>query len=106
LRDYTAQLVRWKCNKTPCKGARPFYNWRLNCSNGHWRHSLITAIRVALLVAMLAAPSVVSAQASAPAAPDVLRELLVEVRALRLAMEHAASLGTTSAISSTSSSDR
>jgi hypothetical protein len=54
---------------------------------------MITGIRVALLVGMLAAPSVASAQASAPAAPDVLKELLVEVRALRVAMERAATVG-------------
>ena len=55
---------------------------------------MITAIRVALLSAMLAAPSLAAAQTSAPPpAPDVLRELLVEVRALRLAMERAATVG-------------
>lgn len=53
---------------------------------------MITAFRVAVLVAMLAAPSTVFAQ-SPPAAPDVLKELLVEVRALRVAMERAATVG-------------
>lgn len=52
-----------------------------------------TAIRVAFLAALLAAPSPASAQVSAPPAPDVLRELLVEVRGLRLAMERAATVG-------------
>ena len=54
---------------------------------------MITAIRVGLLVAMFVAPSTVSAQSSAPAAPDVLKELLVEVRGLRMAMERAATVG-------------
>lgn len=54
---------------------------------------MITGIRVALLVALLAAPSMASAQSSAPPAPDVLRELLVEVRGLRAAMERAATVG-------------
>lgn len=55
---------------------------------------MIGAIRVAMLVAALAAPSVAAAQTSAPpAAPDVLRELLVEVRGLRAAMERAATVG-------------
>ena len=54
---------------------------------------MITAIRVALFVGMLAAPSVAAAQSSAPAAPDVLKELLVEVRGLRAAMERAATVG-------------
>jgi chromosome segregation ATPase len=52
------------------------------------------AIRVATLVAALAAPSLAAAQSgAAPAAPDVLRELLVEVRGLRAAMERAATVG-------------
>jgi predicted nucleic acid-binding Zn-ribbon protein len=47
-----------------------------------------------MLVAALAAPSLAAAQTSAPpAAPDVLRELLVEVRGLRAAMERAATVG-------------
>ena len=54
---------------------------------------MITAIRVALLGAMLAAPSMASAQSSASPAPDVLKELLVEVRGLRAAMERAATVG-------------
>lgn len=55
---------------------------------------MIRAIRVATLVAALAAPSLAAAQTSAsPAAPDVLRELLVEVRGLRVAMERAATVG-------------
>lgn len=54
---------------------------------------MISGIRVALLASMLAAPSVASAQATAPAAPDVFRELLAEVRGLRLAMERAATVG-------------
>jgi CBS domain containing-hemolysin-like protein len=49
---------------------------------------------VAMLVAALAAPSLAAAQTSAPpAAPDVLTELLVEVRGLRVAMERAATVG-------------
>jgi chromosome segregation ATPase len=52
------------------------------------------SIRVATLVAALAAPSLAAAQTSTPpAAPDVLRELLVEVRGLRAAMERAATVG-------------
>lgn len=55
---------------------------------------MITVIRVALLSAALAAPSLAVAQtAPPPAAPDVLKELLVEVRGLRLAMERAATVG-------------
>lgn len=55
---------------------------------------MIRPIRVALLVAALAAPSLAAAQTSAPpAAPDVLKELLVEVRGLRAAMERAATVG-------------
>ena len=55
---------------------------------------MIRSIRVVLLVAALAAPSLAAAQTSAPpAAPDVLRELLVEVRGLRAAMERAATVG-------------
>jgi chromosome segregation ATPase len=54
---------------------------------------MITAIRVAFLAAMLAAPSPAAAQSTAPPAPDVLRELLAEVRGLRLAMERAATVG-------------
>jgi chromosome segregation ATPase len=55
---------------------------------------MIRPIRVATLVAALAAPSLAAAQTSAPlAAPDVLRELLVEVRGLRAAMERAATVG-------------
>lgn len=55
---------------------------------------MIRSIRVATLVAALAAPSLAAAQTSAPpAAPDVLRELLVEVRGLRVAMERAATVG-------------
>ena len=51
-------------------------------------------IRVATLVAALAAPSLAAAQTSTPpAAPDVLKELLVEVRGLRAAMERAATVG-------------
>ena len=55
---------------------------------------MIGPIRVAMLVAALAAPSLAAAQTSAPpAASDVLRELLVEVRGLRAAMERAATVG-------------
>lgn len=55
---------------------------------------MITIIRVALVVAMLAAPSMALGQAGAPPAPpDVLKELLAEVRGLRLAMERAATVG-------------
>jgi chromosome segregation ATPase len=54
---------------------------------------MITAIRVALLAALLAAPSMASAQSSAPPATDLLKELLVEVRGLRAAMERAATVG-------------
>ncbi len=54
---------------------------------------MIIVIRVALLIALLAAPSAAAAQSSPPAAPDVLKELLVEVRGLRLAMERAATVG-------------
>jgi len=55
---------------------------------------MIRAIRVATLVALLAAPTLAPAQTTAPpAAPDVLRELLVEVRGLRAAMERAATVG-------------
>jgi uncharacterized coiled-coil protein SlyX len=55
---------------------------------------MIRAIRVATLLAALAAPALAAAQGSAPpAAPDVLRELLVEVRGLRAAMERAATVG-------------
>src|SRR5688572_33229406 len=54
---------------------------------------MITGIRVAFPAAMLAAPSRTLAQSSAPPAPDVLRELLVEVRGLRAAMERAATVG-------------
>ena len=54
---------------------------------------MMTAFRVAVLVAMMAAPSAVFAQSPPPAAPDVLKELLVEVRALRVAMERAATVG-------------
>jgi hypothetical protein len=50
-------------------------------------------IRFALLAAALAAPSIASAQSPAPGAPDVLKELLVEVRGLRVAMERAATVG-------------
>jgi uncharacterized coiled-coil protein SlyX len=52
------------------------------------------AIRVATVLAALAAPSLAAAQGTtAPAAPDVLRELLIEVRGLRAAMERAATVG-------------
>ena len=54
---------------------------------------MITTIRVALLAAMLAAPSMAPAQSNPTPAPDVLKELLVEVRALRVAMERAATVG-------------
>src|SRR5687768_2597431 len=54
---------------------------------------MITGIRVAFLAAMLAAPSMALAQSSAPPATDVLKELLVEVRGLRAAMERAATVG-------------
>ena len=54
---------------------------------------MITAIRVALLGVMLAAPLTAAAQAGSQPAPDVLKELLVEVRGLRLAMERAATVG-------------
>jgi predicted nucleic acid-binding Zn-ribbon protein len=58
---------------------------------------MIGAIRVAMLVAALAAPSLAAAQTAPPptppAGPDVLRELLVEVRGLRAAMERAATVG-------------
>jgi hypothetical protein len=52
-----------------------------------------TAIRVASLVAILSAPTMAFAQTSTPPAPDILRELLAEVRGLRLAMERAATVG-------------
>jgi uncharacterized coiled-coil protein SlyX len=52
------------------------------------------ALRVATFVIALSASSLAAAQTSAPpAAPDVLRELLVEVRGLRAAMERAATVG-------------
>ena len=54
---------------------------------------MTSAIRLAMIVAALAAPAVSAAQSSAPAAPDVLKELLVEVRGLRAAMERAATVG-------------
>ena len=55
---------------------------------------MITVMRVALLGALVAVPSIAAAQANTPpAAPDVLRELLVEVRGLRAAMERAATVG-------------
>jgi hypothetical protein len=55
---------------------------------------MITTLRIALLAAMLAIPSMAMAQSSAaPAQPDVLKELLAEVRGLRLAMERAATIG-------------
>lgn len=55
---------------------------------------MIMVIRVTVLAALLAAPCPASAQTSPPpAAPDVLRELLVEVRGLRAAMERAATVG-------------
>ena len=54
---------------------------------------MTSAIRLVMIVAALAAPAVAVAQSSAPAAPDVLRELLVEVRGLRAAMERAATVG-------------
>ena len=55
---------------------------------------MIRPIRVAMLVAALTAPSLAAAQTTAPpAAPDLLKELLVEVRGLRAAMERAATVG-------------
>jgi uncharacterized coiled-coil protein SlyX len=55
---------------------------------------MMRAIRVATVLAALAAPSFAAAQSTPPAAaPDVLRELLVEVRGLRVAMERAATVG-------------
>jgi uncharacterized coiled-coil DUF342 family protein len=53
----------------------------------------MTAIRCALLAAALAAPSITAAQSPATSPPDVLKELLVEVRGLRAAMERAATVG-------------
>ena len=74
-------------------GARPLTMAGVELFNCPMEAPMITGIRVAVLVGMLAAPSAASAQGSAPAAPDVLKELLVEVRALRLAMERAATVG-------------
>ena len=54
---------------------------------------MMIAIRVAVCIAMLSVPSMAAAQSSAPAAPDILKELLVEVRGLRVAMERAATVG-------------
>ena len=54
---------------------------------------MITAIRVAVLVAVVASPSMAFAQSPPPAPPDILKELLVEVRGLRAAMERAATVG-------------
>jgi chromosome segregation ATPase len=50
-------------------------------------------IRFVIAGVVCAAPSIASAQPAAPAAPDVLSELLVEVRGLRVAMERAATVG-------------
>src|SRR5688500_14026072 len=87
LRDYTAELVRGNCIKKACQGARHLYN----C--GRLEAPMMRVSRVALLGALLAGPSMAAAQTSAPpAAPDVLRELLVEVRGLRAAMERAATV--------------
>jgi hypothetical protein len=46
-----------------------------------------------LLATLLLTPSLAAAQSTAPAAPDILKELLVEVRGLRQAMERAATVG-------------
>jgi chromosome segregation ATPase len=54
---------------------------------------MTSAIRLAMIIAALATSSMTFAQSSAPAAPDVLKELLVEVRGLRAAMERAATVG-------------
>lgn len=55
---------------------------------------MLKAMHIVMLGVTLAAPSVAAAQANPAAAPpDVLKELLVEVRALRLAMERAATVG-------------
>ena len=52
----------------------------------------MTSVRSAVLIMTLIVP--VSAQAqSAPAPPDVIKELLAEVRGLRQAMERAATVG-------------
>jgi uncharacterized coiled-coil protein SlyX len=54
---------------------------------------MTSAIRLVMIVAALAAPAVAAAQSGTPATPDVLKELLVEVRGLRAAMERAATVG-------------
>jgi chromosome segregation ATPase len=54
---------------------------------------MAASIRFVLAAMLVAVPSIASAQSTAPASPDVLRELLVEVRGLRAAMERAATVG-------------
>ncbi len=52
-----------------------------------------TVLRIAIVAALCAVPSMGRAQGTAPAAHDVLNALLVEVRGLRAAMERAATVG-------------
>ena len=54
---------------------------------------MTASIRFMLAAMLLTVPSIASAQSAAPAQADVLKELLVEVRGLRAAMERAATVG-------------
>ena len=52
-----------------------------------------TVLRIAIVAALCALPSMARAQSTASAPPEVLNALLVEVRGLRVAMERAATVG-------------
>ncbi len=53
----------------------------------------MTILRQVLVCGVLLVPVAASAQSATAAPPDILRELLTEVRGLRLAMERAATVG-------------